>query len=350
MNIEIGAVCKRLRKERGITQEALAANIGVSFQAVSKWERGDGYPDITVLPPLARCFGVTLDVLMGLDAAQDAADAQKLLDAAYAASAEGGMAKSITLLRDGVQKYPSHYEMWTALAGNLRALRTDAETAKRNTEEAVEIYERVLEQCTDSGTRNKAQAMLCYAYADAGLCAKAAETARTLPDILFGKLIAVDFLDGAAKRTALQKAFVSAVEAVDWQFYRLYHMDELNDRETVAMLRKALTVLETVLNGEYLHLAVNVAERYLGLAKAYMRLGERDNALDALEHAVEFAEQYDRQPNAYVYESLPLRGLAFHKDDYSKDFTEPYGDWLKQYMREPVFAPLCGNARYEKLL
>ena len=48
---------KRLRRERNLTQEEMAAHLGISFQSISKWERGDGYPDITMLPTLANYFG-----------------------------------------------------------------------------------------------------------------------------------------------------------------------------------------------------------------------------------------------------------------------------------------------------
>ena len=54
-----------LRKEKGMTQEELAAKLGVSGQAVSKWESGVCCPDIGLLPELADTFGVSLDKLMG---------------------------------------------------------------------------------------------------------------------------------------------------------------------------------------------------------------------------------------------------------------------------------------------
>ena len=52
MNIYFSENIKQLRKERDLTQEALADFLGVSFQAVSKWERGESYPDIEILDML----------------------------------------------------------------------------------------------------------------------------------------------------------------------------------------------------------------------------------------------------------------------------------------------------------
>ena len=52
-----------LRISGGITQMQLAAGLGVSFQAVSKWECGRSLPDIGLLPVIAECFSVSLDEL-----------------------------------------------------------------------------------------------------------------------------------------------------------------------------------------------------------------------------------------------------------------------------------------------
>lgn len=54
-----------LRKERGVTQEQLASHLGVSPQAVSKWEKNGSYPDGDLLPRLADYFGVSIDYLYG---------------------------------------------------------------------------------------------------------------------------------------------------------------------------------------------------------------------------------------------------------------------------------------------
>ncbi len=61
----IGQTIARLRREHNMTQMALADAMGVSFQAVSNWERGQSMPDISKLPVLAELFGTTIDELLG---------------------------------------------------------------------------------------------------------------------------------------------------------------------------------------------------------------------------------------------------------------------------------------------
>ena len=65
LNMIIGNNIKRIRQNKGVTQEQLGDSIGVSGQAVSKWENGSALPDIQVLPKLADYFGISIDELMG---------------------------------------------------------------------------------------------------------------------------------------------------------------------------------------------------------------------------------------------------------------------------------------------
>ena len=66
MNINIGAKIKSLRLAASMTQEQLASQLGVSPQAVSKWESGTNMPDIQILPDLSVIFGVTIDELFDM--------------------------------------------------------------------------------------------------------------------------------------------------------------------------------------------------------------------------------------------------------------------------------------------
>ncbi len=67
MKLHIAENLRRLRQCRNLTQEQLAERLGVSFQAVSRWETGLSYPDIELIPELAAFFDVSTDVLMGVE-------------------------------------------------------------------------------------------------------------------------------------------------------------------------------------------------------------------------------------------------------------------------------------------
>ncbi len=66
MNIDIGNTVKKLREDRHVTQEQLATFLGVTPQAVSRWETSAVYPDIKMLPAITDYFSVTTDELLGV--------------------------------------------------------------------------------------------------------------------------------------------------------------------------------------------------------------------------------------------------------------------------------------------
>ena len=63
--IEIGSVIAQQRKEKSLTQKQLADTLRVSNKTISKWETGEGFPDITILPALAEALSITVDELLG---------------------------------------------------------------------------------------------------------------------------------------------------------------------------------------------------------------------------------------------------------------------------------------------
>lgn len=74
---------KELRKQRNMTQQELADRLQVSFQTVSKWENDVNLPDITHLPKLAELFGVSADVILGIEPMERRADLRKFDSAGY---------------------------------------------------------------------------------------------------------------------------------------------------------------------------------------------------------------------------------------------------------------------------
>ncbi len=61
--VDIGKNIRRLRQEKGITQTELAQKLGVTCQAVSKWETSVNFPDIALVPRIAELLGVTIGEL-----------------------------------------------------------------------------------------------------------------------------------------------------------------------------------------------------------------------------------------------------------------------------------------------
>lgn len=105
----VGRTIRRLRKERRLTQEELAEQLGVTAQAVSKWENETGMPDISQIVPLAGVFGVSTDVIFGLDTTTAGEDVTKILRDAEADKVRGGAAsyiKAYDRISEGLRKYP----------------------------------------------------------------------------------------------------------------------------------------------------------------------------------------------------------------------------------------------------
>ena len=72
MEETLGKRIVRCRKNLGLTQDALAEQLGITAQAVSKWENDQSCPDITMLPRLAQVFGTSTDMLLGVEPIQEA--------------------------------------------------------------------------------------------------------------------------------------------------------------------------------------------------------------------------------------------------------------------------------------
>ncbi len=82
MKLHIGENIRKFRKNMNLTQEQLAERLGASVQSVSRWESGGGYPDMELLPELARVFGVSVDELLGYGN-REKPDENEMLQTAY---------------------------------------------------------------------------------------------------------------------------------------------------------------------------------------------------------------------------------------------------------------------------
>ena len=120
MEYTLGKRIAENRKRLGLTQDALAEKLGVTAQAVSKWENDQSCPDITMLPKLAQVFGITTDALLGLE--------QTVLPAVAAGTAEssaddpqdGAPEKGAWEIQwDAGRKSSVAFAVWVLLVGAL---------------------------------------------------------------------------------------------------------------------------------------------------------------------------------------------------------------------------------------
>ena len=111
MNIRLGEKLKSLRREKNISQEKLAQFLNVSFQAVSKWENGSTYPDIELLPEIARFFGITVDALLQAEQI----DEKRLYTEYDAKSAEaylnGKISAALSFGQEAYRRLPNNIEV-----------------------------------------------------------------------------------------------------------------------------------------------------------------------------------------------------------------------------------------------
>ena len=154
MEIKIGENIKRLRKAKGVTQEQIGEVLGISVTAVSKWERNETFPDITLLFPLAHYFEVTLDELMGYDEERVQAEIAETLEyyrSLWLTEPEKAREVIVKAYKDYPNDYPvMHYYLWN-LAGDMAD--NDKETLLAHKEEFLTICDRILSGCTEEAIR-----------------------------------------------------------------------------------------------------------------------------------------------------------------------------------------------------
>lgn len=151
MNIYIGANIKRLRLQKQITQEQLSLAMGVSCAAVSKWEREDTLPDISLLPLLANYFGVSIDELMGYDAARIEEEIKQFFEERRKLFSAGKVAEYKKLSEKAYREYSSDYRvmacyMWDKIGDYAD---NDLSVILANKEELLSICQRILDGCND---------------------------------------------------------------------------------------------------------------------------------------------------------------------------------------------------------
>ncbi len=139
MKLSLAQNISRLRKESGMTQERLAETLGVSFAAVSKWERGAATPELGLIVEMADRFGVSVDALLGYEAGRNsqAAVVERLKDLEH----EPDRMDALDQVEDALRRYPNGFAVayHGAINYRVRGIRRNDPACNRR---ALELFRR----------------------------------------------------------------------------------------------------------------------------------------------------------------------------------------------------------------
>ena len=159
MEFKMGAKIRALRKQKGISQEVLAQALGVSFQAVSKWETATTLPDVALIPAIASFFGVSTDELFDMNRMEQE---QKVADICRKAAEYrwDDPARAEAMLRDALKLYPGNDVILNNLLYTLQ-------TPDRR-EEVVTLCQSILEITRDDEVKYDVLRILARTYREMG--------------------------------------------------------------------------------------------------------------------------------------------------------------------------------------
>lgn len=243
--MNIGNKIKILRKQRGITQEQLAESIGVSFQAVSKWENNIALPDITLAPLLASYFSVSMDELFGFNLKEMECSVKKIADEAYKYR-ESNPSESRQILEEGLKKYPENDILLNSLLYVLNYT--------ENPDETISIASKLIEKTNQRDIKYDALRFLAYAYKTKGDFKSAEVAIEQIPEITFTKLTEKAYLlSGKAKFEAAEKQKLISLENLIQMMWKLAeYYDEIGKTDkAIKETEKALDIISVVPNTQF---------------------------------------------------------------------------------------------------
>ena len=351
MNIKIGAKIKALRKRDDITQERLADILGVTNQAISRWESESGYPDIEYITPIANFFNVTIDHLFNHDIAEKR---RKIEDynAQYMELERDrthGEEKKIDLMRRALAEFPADEKLLVNLASALywkwynaahQRLKEKGENylvfeifkTDESWEEPVKIMEELLASSTNDIIRARCRELLSYVYGCIGENEKHRAIAEQCGSVLHAKetILAASLLgdDGTKCKQELLLALLHIL-ANTMQF-----MTDPKDLETnIEANLTIINLFKVIFRGDYGGHTGRMALLYSCYAQA-LRETKPDEAVNAFSQALTYAkahdESFDVEISEKAYTSPYLNRLTYNQKDFIRGEVVLLLDEMKQ--------------------
>ena len=236
--MKLGEKIKTLRKQKNISQEVLAQYLGVTFQAVSKWENGTTMPDVATIPAIASFFGVSTDELFDFNLYETQKQVEAIVDE-HSRYWHTDKPKAEQIIRDGLKKYPGNDILLNCLIGVLEL--------PGRSDEVISVAKALIESTRYDEVRFDAYRIMAEAYAAQGDLSAAKDAIEQIPEIYFTKLeVAARLLTGEEAYEAAQKQKnISAEDLIDMLIITGKHLMAQGEREkALSQLRIAQRVMD----------------------------------------------------------------------------------------------------------
>jgi transcriptional regulator with XRE-family HTH domain len=319
MNITLNEQLKKLRRGKGNTQEELAVFLGITVQAVSKWERGEGYPDITFLPAIAEYYNVSVDELLGVNEALK----QKKIDEYLAQEGvlfnQGKTSERIALWREAKKEFPNNYQVMYFLMCAL-----GAESRTQNADEIIELGERILDECTDNQYRDGAIQTLCFTYHYGKKDTKNAQKYASMASDcnVTKQALLAHILEGDKQIRICQGNIEWMADEILLNVNLMINKGNFNDEEKIKLLNFPMAVFNALYeDGNFGFYHARIKNIHLELAHCCLNLGKEDEFLSHLEAAAEHAIKYDTRQSGY-FTSFIVNHCYDNVEGSSKNYTE----------------------------
>lgn len=336
MNILIDENLRRLRQSRGNRQEDLANHLGVSVQSVSKWERGENLPDLTLIPAIASYYDVSVDDLLGVGEVRK----QEKIDWYFTESKrllhDGKTGENIALMRKAVKEFPNEHKLISQLAF---ALFFHIDRDREMCSEAIELDERILRESTDIYLRSNSIQRLSYSYHYLGSNEKAKEYAE-MAGYMFNsrEVLLSSVLEGEEGENHKKSLIVSSLMLI------LSTVNSLDSVDCLTRNEFCIKLLELFFDDGFMGGFASDAARYhYFTAVIYAGKGDPDKTRYHLESAVKCVGQLESLNGEYAYRSKILGGFKNDAGRYVTNCPISPGENLVKYLanNKDTFALYC---------
>lgn len=299
--LQIGQIIYRLRKDKGITQQQLAKIIGVSTAAISKWESGNSYPDITLLPILAKFFNVTIDTLLNFDKDLSDEKVKEIYEECEELFNNSDMSTAIKRTKEYLNKYPSSYFLMSRIAFLYTIYSWKTENEEKCTQmlnEAVELYEEVTSNCNDTKLVDVSLFALGSLYATLDREEEAINTLNKInishcdPDDIMASIYIKQQRYQEA-RTLLQSKLFKSINDISIICLSLGNT-YCNKEQDYDVAEKYYNLSINIKNlFQYDGETVFLLNEYLQLAQLFINIGNNKKAIEMLKHMIDSYKNHD---------------------------------------------------------